>query len=141
MGLFGHDNAAVLDGGLPKWLKEGRPTQDGEPAVAMPAEFRPDYRAGQLRGVGDILRNGSSGAEQVVVELAPVDADRDRQPVGDQDDAAGPCHAFGGSLSIGTLDEAAVSELKRLPCIFTYEAFNQLAPKFGLIRDIMRAAG
>ena len=27
MGLFGHDNAAVLDGGLPKWVKEGRPVQ------------------------------------------------------------------------------------------------------------------
>jgi thiosulfate/3-mercaptopyruvate sulfurtransferase len=66
MGLFGHDNAAVLDGGLPKWLKEARPTQDGEPAAAAAATFRPDYRAGQLRGVGDILRNVSSGAEQVV---------------------------------------------------------------------------
>jgi thiosulfate/3-mercaptopyruvate sulfurtransferase len=66
MGLFGHDNAAVLDGGLPKWLNEGRRTQDGEPAEALAATFRPDYRAGQLRGVGDILRNVSSGAEQVV---------------------------------------------------------------------------
>jgi thiosulfate/3-mercaptopyruvate sulfurtransferase len=66
MGLFGHDKAAVLDGGLPKWLNEGRATQDGEPAPAATATFRPDYRAGQLRGVGDILRNVSSGAEQVV---------------------------------------------------------------------------
>ena len=37
MGLFGHDNAAVLDGGLPKWLKEGRPVHDGEAAVPAPA--------------------------------------------------------------------------------------------------------
>lgn len=66
MGLFGHDNTAVLDGGLPKWLKEGRATRDGEPAAAVAAAFRPDYRAGQLRGVGDMLRNVSSGAEQVV---------------------------------------------------------------------------
>lgn len=57
MGLFGHDNAAVLDGGLPKWLKEGRPTQDGESAAPAPAAFQPNYRAAQLRGVGDILRN------------------------------------------------------------------------------------
>ena len=57
MGLFGHDNAAVLDGGLPKWLKEGRPVHDGEAAVPGPRQFRPDYRAGQLRGVGDMLRN------------------------------------------------------------------------------------
>jgi thiosulfate/3-mercaptopyruvate sulfurtransferase len=66
MGLFGHDNAAVLDGGLPKWLKEGRAVQDGEPAAPAPTEFRPDYRAGQLRGVGDMLRNVLSRSEQVL---------------------------------------------------------------------------
>jgi thiosulfate/3-mercaptopyruvate sulfurtransferase len=66
MGLFGHDDAAVLDGGLPKWLADGRTTQDGEAVAAVAAAFRPDYRAGQLRGVGDILRNVLSGAEHVV---------------------------------------------------------------------------
>lgn len=66
MGLFGHDEAAVLDGGLPKWLKEGRPTRDGEPAAPAPMEFRPDFRAGQLRGVGDMLRNVLSRSEQVL---------------------------------------------------------------------------
>ncbi|MGC8478177.1 MAG: sulfurtransferase, partial [Acetobacteraceae bacterium] len=30
MGLFGHDAAAVLDGGLPKWRAEGRPLEAGE---------------------------------------------------------------------------------------------------------------
>jgi thiosulfate/3-mercaptopyruvate sulfurtransferase len=66
MGLFGHDNAAVLDGGLPKWLKEGRKTQNGEPAAAVATSFRPDYRAGRLRGVGDMLGNVRTGAEQVL---------------------------------------------------------------------------
>jgi thiosulfate/3-mercaptopyruvate sulfurtransferase len=66
MGLFGHDNAAVLDGGLPKWLQEGRAVQNGEPAAPAPTEFRPDYRAGQLRGVGDMLRNVLSRSEQVL---------------------------------------------------------------------------
>jgi thiosulfate/3-mercaptopyruvate sulfurtransferase len=66
MGLFGHDNAAVLDGGLPKWLREGRPTQAGEPADPTPAVFRPDYRSGQLRGIGDMLRNVLSRSELVL---------------------------------------------------------------------------
>jgi len=66
MGLFGHDNAAVLDGGLPKWVKEGRATQDGEPGAPVPAAFRPDYRAGQVRGVGDVLRNVLTRSELVV---------------------------------------------------------------------------
>jgi thiosulfate/3-mercaptopyruvate sulfurtransferase len=66
MGLFGHDGAAVLDGGLPKWVKEGRAIQDGEPAAPAPTTFRADYRASQLRGVGDMLRNVLTGAERVV---------------------------------------------------------------------------
>ena len=52
MGLFGHDNAAVLDGGLPKWVKEGRPTEAGAPPAPEPATFRADYRAARLRGIG-----------------------------------------------------------------------------------------
>jgi thiosulfate/3-mercaptopyruvate sulfurtransferase len=66
MGLFGHDDAAVLDGGLPKWLSESRPIGDGEPAAPTAADFRPDYRAGQLRGIGDLLRNVLTRNEQVV---------------------------------------------------------------------------
>ena len=55
MGLFGHDNAAVLDGGLPKWQREGRPTETGDPPSPRPAAYRPDYRAARLRGIGDVL--------------------------------------------------------------------------------------
>jgi len=32
----------------------------------------------------------------------------------------------------GELDAAAFAELKRLPCIFAFEAGKRLAPKFGL---------
>jgi thiosulfate/3-mercaptopyruvate sulfurtransferase len=66
MGLFGHDRAAVLDGGLPKWVREGRPTESGEPAAARAATFRPDFRATRLRGVGDLLRNVQQPAELVL---------------------------------------------------------------------------
>src|SRR6202042_2746122 len=66
MGLFGHDAAAVLDGGLPKWQREGRATDSGAAADHAPGYFRPDYRAGQLRGVGDMLRNTLTRAELVL---------------------------------------------------------------------------
>ena len=66
MGLFGFDSAAVLDGGLPKWQREGRPIADGEPGVPRPTMFRPDYRAAKLRGVGDLLRNVKTQAELVL---------------------------------------------------------------------------
>ena len=66
MGLFGHDHAAVLDGGLPKWRAEGRATEAGDPPPASPATFRPSFRAGRLRGVGDMLANVESRAEHVL---------------------------------------------------------------------------
>ncbi|MDE2199074.1 MAG: sulfurtransferase [Rhodospirillales bacterium] len=66
MGVFGHDRAAVLDGGLPKWLAEGRPTEAGDPPPAPAATFRADYRPSRLRGVGDLLANVTSQKELVL---------------------------------------------------------------------------
>ncbi len=66
MGLFGHDAAAVLDGGLPKWRAEGRPVESGPAAPAAPASFRPDFRPTRLRGVGDILANVATQRELVL---------------------------------------------------------------------------
>ena len=66
LGLFGHDRVAVLDGGLPKWLTEGKPVESGEPAPATPASFRPDFRAARLRGIGDILANLATPRELIL---------------------------------------------------------------------------
>lgn len=66
MGLFGHDNAAVLDGGLPKWLRENRPVESGEAPKPAAGQFRPDYRASRLRGIGDLLRNVQDRHELVL---------------------------------------------------------------------------
>jgi len=37
--VFGHDNAAVLDGGWHKWAAEGRPAATGAGSVRAPAQF------------------------------------------------------------------------------------------------------
>jgi thiosulfate/3-mercaptopyruvate sulfurtransferase len=66
MGLFGHDQAAVLDGGLPKWLRESRPTETGEPAKHAPGRFLAEFRATRLRGVGDLMRNVAAPSELVL---------------------------------------------------------------------------
>jgi thiosulfate/3-mercaptopyruvate sulfurtransferase len=55
MGLFGHDQAAVLDGGLPKWLAEERPVESGAPVVRSPGHFVATYRATRVRGIGDMM--------------------------------------------------------------------------------------
>jgi hypothetical protein len=41
----------------------------------------------------------------------------------------------------GDLDSNAVSELKKLPCIFAYESFNEMDPKFGVLREITKRQG
>lgn len=55
MGLFGHDNAVVLDGGLAAWTAAGHPTASGEPDAPEPAMFTPRLRAERVRGIGDML--------------------------------------------------------------------------------------
>jgi thiosulfate/3-mercaptopyruvate sulfurtransferase len=54
--LFGHENVACLDGGLPKWKAEGRPVETGEAKPATPAAFVPDLIARRLAGIGDVKR-------------------------------------------------------------------------------------
>jgi thiosulfate/3-mercaptopyruvate sulfurtransferase len=65
MRLFGHEDAAVLDGGLPKWRAEGRATEAGASAPAAPGRFVADFRADRVAGIGDVkrvVRQGGGGA-------------------------------------------------------------------------------
>jgi hypothetical protein len=41
----------------------------------------------------------------------------------------------------GELDTSAIDALRKLPCVFAYESGHNLAPKFGLIRDITKRQG
>lgn len=66
LGLFGFDDAAVLDGGLPKWLAEGYDVDGNEPPAVPAREFTASLRASRLRGIGDLLANITTGAELVV---------------------------------------------------------------------------
>ena len=63
--VFGHERVAVLDGGLPKWRREGRPTEAGTPT---PEETRFEARLNpaMVRGADDLLANIASPAEQVI---------------------------------------------------------------------------
>lgn len=56
MKLFGHEKAAVLDGGLPKWLAEGRATESGDAEAAVAQVYTPDFRADLVKGIGDVKR-------------------------------------------------------------------------------------
>lgn len=51
---YGHDRFAVMEGGIQKWLAEGRPTESGEVQVA-PATFTPRPRAGVIATKEEVL--------------------------------------------------------------------------------------
>jgi thiosulfate/3-mercaptopyruvate sulfurtransferase len=62
---FGHSDVKVLDGGLRKWLSEGRPTECGQVtprAGKFQAKLDPDF----VRSKQQLLRNIETKAEQLV---------------------------------------------------------------------------
>lgn len=66
--LFGHERVAVLDGGLPKWRREGRPMDSGTgpapstSAAGFSARLRPEL----LRTLDDVRANIGSAAERLL---------------------------------------------------------------------------
>ncbi|HUL07900.1 MAG TPA: 3-mercaptopyruvate sulfurtransferase [Candidatus Acidoferrum sp.] len=63
--VFGHKDIAVLDGGLPKWIAEGRPTEDRTP---QPRErhFTARYNNLMVRDLAQMKGNLTGKREQVV---------------------------------------------------------------------------
>ena len=68
--VFGHRDVAVLDGGLAKWLAEGRAVDD-RPPRPRDARFAADFDRALVRSKHDILANLNTGREQVVDNRAP----------------------------------------------------------------------
>ncbi|MGH7092547.1 MAG: sulfurtransferase, partial [Stellaceae bacterium] len=63
--LFGHDNVALLDGGLPKWQRESRPLETATPKIParrFTARLRPEL----VRDREAVIANLESHAELVV---------------------------------------------------------------------------
>jgi thiosulfate/3-mercaptopyruvate sulfurtransferase len=77
---FGHDRVGVLDGGIARWRKEGRPLEAG-PVVHPAGRFRARLRSGQVRSLEEVLALTRSGAEQIV-DARPAGrfAGRDPEP-------------------------------------------------------------
>ncbi len=63
--LFGHDDVAVLDGGLPKWLAEGRPLAQG-PIYPGERHFSARMNTLMVRDKEQMLANLRNGREQVL---------------------------------------------------------------------------
>lgn len=62
---LGAIDVAILDGGLPKWLAEGRPTESGE-APYLPARFDAKLNRAWVAGIEDVARRLADGSAQVL---------------------------------------------------------------------------
>jgi thiosulfate/3-mercaptopyruvate sulfurtransferase len=62
---FGHSSVKVLDGGLQKWLREGRPTHSGK-VLPKPGRFEAKLDSSFVRNKQQLLGNMTSDAEQLV---------------------------------------------------------------------------
>lgn len=63
--LMGKSEVAVLDGGLPKWKREGRPVTS-ETAACEPGRFSAAFRQSAVRSMAEVLEASSGGSEQIV---------------------------------------------------------------------------
>jgi len=62
---MGHERVVVLDGGLPKWIAEGRPIEDMPPAT-QERHFTPRYTSDLVRDLDQMRKILDGSREQVV---------------------------------------------------------------------------
>jgi thiosulfate/3-mercaptopyruvate sulfurtransferase len=62
---FGHSNVKVLDGGLKKWLREGRPTHSGQ-VTPKPGKFQAKFDPSFVRSQQQLVGNLATHAEQII---------------------------------------------------------------------------
>jgi len=63
--VYGHDNVRVLDGGLPKWVAEGRPLST-EASRPTPARWTPGWDPRWVAGIEDVDRAAAQEDVQVL---------------------------------------------------------------------------
>ncbi|MEL6477908.1 MAG: 3-mercaptopyruvate sulfurtransferase [Pseudomonadota bacterium] len=68
--VFGHQDVAVLDGGLPKWMAEGHPVED-EPVDPRERHFTGRRNTGMVRDVTQIAGSAKLRDEQIVDARSP----------------------------------------------------------------------
>lgn len=64
--VFGHDDVAILDGGLLKWKSEGRPLDDGPALKPQERHFTARYQSMMVRDMSEVAEAIKAGSAQVV---------------------------------------------------------------------------
>jgi len=120
---FGAANVAVLDGGLPKWVAEGRPTESGEPPPRA-ARFDADARE-DVTSKAQLL----AGVETAVVDARGKPRFEGTQPEPRANVASG--HIPGScNLPFGELyaDDGTLKPLEEIRRLFAAAGINPARP-------------
>lgn len=64
--VFGHNKAAVLDGGLPKWIAEARTVAAGAPATLAPKSFLARFHGDLVRDLGAVKAISERGGATIL---------------------------------------------------------------------------
>lgn len=64
--VMGHEDVAVLDGGLPRWVAEGRAVESGPAEKPAPRAFVSDFRPDLVRDADQVLRLAEGRAVQIL---------------------------------------------------------------------------
>jgi thiosulfate/3-mercaptopyruvate sulfurtransferase len=69
--VFGHNDVAILDGGLPKWKAEGRPLDEGPAEKPQERHFTARYQATMVRDRSDVLDAVKNDGAQIADARSP----------------------------------------------------------------------
>ena len=109
---FGAEEVAILDGGLPQWLREGRPIEQGD-AHPRPRPFTPRLNHAFVASLDDVRRTLAAGAAQVV-DARPADRFEGRAPEPRPGVRSGH---IPGSLNLPFVEIVEHGRLKRGPAL------------------------
>lgn len=69
--VFGHEDVAVLDGGLPKWLAENRAIEDGPPAKPQDRHFTARFQSMLVKDKREVAQAIATGKAQIADARSP----------------------------------------------------------------------
>jgi len=69
--VMGHDDVAILDGGLAKWIAEGRPLEEGVPAPRSERHFTARIKTMMVRDKDDLVAASRRGDTQILDARSP----------------------------------------------------------------------
>lgn len=68
--IFGHENVAVLDGGLPAWLNKNLPVTSEPTRKALPSQYQARFQPQYVRNIEEVDKASQAG--EVILDARPA---------------------------------------------------------------------